>query len=119
MPHLKESATQPFEDTRQWQALVATKAVVVSKSAEDRTPSRLDEGQLLDLEMLGEGDRIQVIEDYTSRYSGVVETSAPFLGIIWIRLEGLGERKLILCTDYRLRQNRTRQWDLTVFSCGA
>lgn len=90
--------------------------MVVSKSVEDHTTSNLDESQLFDLQMLGQGDRIDVFEDYTSRYSGVVDTSAPSLGIIWIRLQGLGERKIILCTDYQLRQDPPRHWNLTVFS---
>lgn len=118
MPNLKELAMQPSQDSQDWQTSVENKTMVVSKSVENHTPSNVDETQLFELQMLGQGDQIQVCEDETSRYSGVVDTSAPSLGIIWIRLEGLGERKLILCTDYRLRQNRTKQWDLAVFSYG-
>jgi hypothetical protein len=118
MSHPKEPATEPSDDIEHWRTMVDTKTTVESRSAERHTPSRFVEGQLFDLQMLGDGDRIQVLEDYTSRYSGVVDTNAPSLGIIWIRIDGLGERKLILCTDYRLRKDSAQQWDLRVFSYG-
>ena len=118
MSNLKELAMQPSEDSRSWQNPVDNKTMAVSKSVENHEPGNFDESQLFDLQMLGQGDQIQVCEDGTLPYSGVVDTSAPSLGIIWIRLEGLGERRLIFCTDYRLRRDRTKQWDLTVLpSC--
>jgi hypothetical protein len=118
MSNLKELAMQPSEDSRSWQNPVDNKTMAVSKSVENHEPGNFDESQLFDLQMLGQGDQIQVCEDGTLPYSGVVDTSAPSLGIIWIRLEGLGERKLIFCTDYRLRRDRTKQWDLTVLPSG-
>ncbi|MET3773003.1 hypothetical protein ACJJV6_08450 [Arthrobacter nitrophenolicus] len=115
MGNKKGFAAQSSEGSSSWQTSVENKTILVSKSPETQAPGDFDETQLFDLRMLGQGDRIHVSEDDTLRYSGVVDTSAPSLGIIWIRQDGLGERKLIICTDYRLRQARTSHWDLKVF----
>lgn len=81
----------------------------MSISTEFQTPPEFD------LHMLRQGDRIQVSEPGASHYSGVVDLIAPSLGIIWLRQDGLGERKLILCPDYLLQQSATSHWDLKIF----
>ncbi|MEV4954093.1 hypothetical protein [Paenarthrobacter nitroguajacolicus] len=67
-----------------------------------------------DIEMLQPGDQINAWEGNVLISSGLVDLTAPDLGIIWIRQFGLGERKLILCLDYDLHRGPTGQWDLHV-----
>lgn len=77
---------------------------------------RADAGETkkFELHALRQGDPIQLWERNVFRGSGIVDLSAPALGIIWIHQDGLGERKLILCPEYHLQQTPTSHWDLEI-----
>lgn len=68
-----------------------------------------------DLHMLEVRDRIEVWADGMPIYSGAVDESAPALGILWIRQDGLGERRLIHCRTYLLHRARDHHWILNTF----
>lgn len=68
-----------------------------------------------DLHMLDLGDWIQTWEDGVPSHSGIVDDRAPALGVVWIRRDGLGERKLVHCPAYRLHRTRKNHWALRIF----
>jgi hypothetical protein len=48
------------------------------------------------------GQRVQACVDGVAHWTGTVETVAVALGVVWIREDGLGERKLLDLWEYQL-----------------
>lgn len=50
---------------------------------------------------LRNGEKVQARHPWQGDYEGTVETTAPHLGIFWLRCEPLNERKLFDLTEYQ------------------
>jgi hypothetical protein len=50
----------------------------------------------------GQGDRLLAQDAYGARWLGIVETTAPEQGILWIRTD-IGERKLLDIQEHKIR----------------
>ena len=59
---------------------------------------------IYDLSRMRPGTPIEVWDHGVIRHHGIVEETAPKLGVVWIRDTGTGERKLLSTTDYDLRR---------------
>lgn len=60
---------------------------------------------LLGLARVEPGDRVEAWEHGRPRFSGTVSEVAPRLGIMWIREDATGLRRLVSVRDHRLRRS--------------
>ena len=54
------------------------------------------------VEQVHVGQRVQTQVNGVAHWTGTVETVAAPLGVVWIREDGLGERKLLDLREYQL-----------------
>ena len=54
------------------------------------------------VERLGLGQRVQAQGHGAAHWTGTVETVVVPLGVVWIREDGLGERKLLDLREYQV-----------------
>lgn len=62
----------------------------------------------VEMAQLSAGEQIEVWEDDVLLCRGVVEQTAPGLGVAWIRQTGLGARTMICAGDHQVRYWRRR-----------
>lgn len=90
---------------------------MAERTIDPTTSAEFHDDDRCDLEMLRNGEHINAWEGSILISSGLVDLAAPSLGIVWIRQDGLRERKLILCPNYDLRRGPCGQWNLHVDDC--